>query len=121
MEVIADELRKNNVNIDISILSQHIHYVLNNHEDMYNEATNRLNSADLMNVFNEMNINNIVRVVVYLALVFRMNIPEEDTVREDVRLVVPVLKNIPRIEGSFIRRICSGAGYALYLWDASLP
>ena len=39
-----DELRKNNVNIDIMILSQHINYVLGVHEDMYNEMANRLNS-----------------------------------------------------------------------------
>ena len=64
-----DELRKNNVNIDIMILSQHINYVLGVLEDMYNEMANRLNSDELLNVFNEMNVNSFGRVVAYLALV----------------------------------------------------
>ena len=119
MELIVDELRKNNINIDIAVLSQHIHYALGVHEDMYNEMANRLNSAELLNVFNEMNVNSVGRVVAYLALVYRMNISEEDAVREAVRLVVPVLRDIARVEGSFVRRICSGVGYALYEWCVS--
>ena len=59
-------------NIDITILSQHIHYVLGAHEDMYNEMANRLNSNELLNVFNEMNVSSVGRVVAYLALVYRM-------------------------------------------------
>ena len=114
MEVMVDELRKNDIYIDITTLSLHIHYILDNHGDMYNEAVNRLNSAELINVFNEMNVNNAGRVVAYLALVYQMNIPEENTVHEVTRLVVPTLKNIPRVEGSFIRRLCSGEGYATY-------
>ena len=98
----VDELRKNNVNIDITTLSQHIHYVLDVHKDMYNEMANRLNSNELLNVFNEMNVNSFGRVVAYLALVYRMNIPEEDVIREAVRLVVPILRDTARVEGSFI-------------------
>ena len=58
-----DELRKNYVNIDITILSQHIHHVLDVHKDMYNEMADRLNSDELLNVFNEMNVNSVGRVV----------------------------------------------------------
>ena len=119
MEVIVDELRKNNLNIDITALFQHIHYVLDVHEDMYNEMANRLNSNKLLNVFNEMNVNSVGRVVAYLALVYRMNISEEDAIREAVRLVVPILRDTARVEGSYIRRICSGVGYALYEWSIS--
>ena len=72
-----DELRKNNVNIDITILSQHINYVLAVYEDMYNEVANRLNSDELLNVFNEMNVNSFGHVVAYLALVYQMNISED--------------------------------------------
>ena len=102
-----DELRKNNVNIDITILSQHIHYVLGVLADMY-EMANRLNSNELLNVFNEMNVNRVGRVVAYLALVYRMNIPEEDAIREAVRLVVPVLRDTARVEGSFIDPMYTG-------------
>ena len=69
MEVIVGELRKNNVNIDITILSQHVNYVLGVHEDMYNEMANCLNLDEFFNVFNEMNVNSFGRVVAYLALV----------------------------------------------------
>ena len=96
MEVILDELQKNNVNIDVTILSQHINYMLGVHEDMYNEMANRLNSDELLNVFNEMNVNSFGRVV------YQMNISEEDVIREAVRLVVPILRDTARVEGSFI-------------------
>ena len=119
MDVIADELRKNAVYIDITILSQQIHYILDNYRDTYNAAANGLNSVELMNIYNEMNVNTVGRVMAYLTLVYRMNIPEEDTVREAVRLVVPTLRNIARVEGSFLRRLCSDEGYAMYLWNAS--
>ena len=131
MEVIVDELRKNDVRVDITTLSSHIHYILDNYRDMYNEVINRINSTQLLNIFNEMNVNTVGRVTAYLALVYRMNVSDEDTVREAVRLVVPVLRNIarvegipvlrnnPRVAGSFIRRICSGVGYALYSCNVS--
>ena len=38
MEVILDELRKNNVDIDIVILSQRINYVIDRHEKLYGET-----------------------------------------------------------------------------------
>ena len=50
----------------------------------------------------------------YLALGNGMNIPEEDAIYEAIRLVVPILRDTARGEGSFIQRICSGVGYALY-------
>ena len=98
MEVIVDESQKNNVDVDIQTLSQRIKYVLAHHE----------NSDELLNVFNEMNVNRFGRVVAYLALVYRMNISEEDVIREAARLVVPILRdtNIIRVEEeSFIQRI----------------
>ena len=48
-----------------------------------------------------------------------MNISEDDAIRQAVRLVVPILRDTARVEGSFIRRICSGVGYALYEWSIS--
>ena len=95
MKVIVDELWKNNITVDITMLSQYIHYILDNHEDTYNNAANHLNSDELLSVFNGMNINNIGRAVAYLALVYRMDIPEDRT-REAVRLVVPAIRSIAR-------------------------
>ena len=36
MELIQDELQKNNVRIDIETLTKHIEYILNNYRDCYN-------------------------------------------------------------------------------------
>ena len=89
---------------------------------MYNNAANRLNSNQLVDVFHEMSINTIGRVMAYLTLVHSMNMLEED-VRKAVRLVVPALKNIERVDGiadlnnfarperSFIHTLCSSVGY----------
>ena len=125
MEVIVDELRKNHVRVDITVLSMHINYILDNYKDVYNNAASRLDPVKLFDVFYEMSVNSVGRVMAYLAFVYRMNISREDTVRKVVRLVVPVLRNIARVDGppdlrniarperSFIRTLCSSEGYTL--------
>ena len=131
MDVIVDELRKNNVNVDRTILSQHIHNILDKYQDMYDEMVGRISANELLSVYNGVNVDTVGRVMAYLALVYRMNISREDTVREATRMVIPALRNIakaegisvtrniPRDVGSFIRRICSGVGYALYSCNIS--
>ena len=98
MDVIADELRKNNVNVDVETLTVHIHYMLDNFRDTYTYVVNRMNSDQLISAFHEISINTIERAMAYLALIYRMYyydlfIPEEEPVREAVRLVVPILRN----------------------------
>lgn len=46
--------------------------------------------------------------MVYLALVYRMNIPEEDVKSEAVQLVAPILRdvNVTRPEESFFSKEC---------------
>ena len=120
MEVIADELEKNGVHIDIETLSEHIQYILGNYKDSYNESVERLNREELLlDVFHETNVNTLGRAMAYLTLVYRMNhIIKEDTVRQAVRLVAPVLRNAGRVEGGFIRNLCSwGVQRVLNLWD----
>ena len=126
MDVIVDELRKNNVNVDRTILSQHIHNILDKYQDMYDEMAGRISANELLSVYNTVNVDTVGRVMAYLTLVYRMNISREDTVCEATRMVIPALRNIAKAEGisvtrniprdvaSFIRRICSGVGYALY-------
>ena len=77
MEVIADELRKNNVDIDILILSRRINYVLVRHGKLYDEMAERLGPDGLLNVFGEMNVNSFGRATAYLTLVYLMDIPED--------------------------------------------
>ena len=120
MEVIQDELQKNNVRIDIKTLTEHIEYILNNYRDSYNDSVERLSREELLlDVFHEMNVNSLGRAMAYLTLVYRMShIIKEDTVRQAVRLTVPVIRNTGRVEGSFIRELCSwGRSWVLNLWD----
>ena len=124
MEVIADELQKNGVSIDIETLSEHIEYILGNYRDSYNEAVNALNRFPLnvdmfQKVFKEINVDSVGRAMAYLTLVYRTShLSKEETARQAVRLAVPVLRNVGRVEGSFIRNLCSwGAQTVLNLWD----
>ena len=120
MEVIQDELQKNNVRIDIETLTEHIEYILNNYKDSYNHALDRLTREELLlDVFHEMNVNSLGRAMAYLTLIYRMShMMEEDIVRQAVRLVAPVIRNTGRVEGSFIRKLCAwGRSLALNLWD----
>ena len=124
MEVIQDELKKNNVNVDIETLTEHIEYILNNYRDSFNEGANNLNRFPLnvdmfQKVFKEINVNSLGRAMAYLTLVYRVShMLEEDTVRQAVRLAAPVIRNTGRVEGSFIRELCSwGRSFVLNLWD----
>ena len=122
MEVIGDELRKNGVPVDNETLSEHIHYILNNYRDTYNDSVNLLrlssNGENVLNVFHQMVVNTPGRAVAYLALVYRMNhLLKEETVRQAARLAASSLKNAGRVEASFIRSLCSGKYWSLNLWD----
>ena len=120
MEVIQDELKKNNVRIDIETLTEHIEYILNNYKDSYNHSLERLTREEMvLDVFHQMNVNSVGRAMAYLTLVYRMShIIKEDTVRQAVRLAAPVIRNTGRVEGSFIRELCSwGRSWVLNLWD----
>ena len=120
MEVIKDELQKNNVRIDIKTLTEHIEYILNNYRDSYNDSVNRLTREELLlDVFHEMNVNSLGQAMSYLTLVYRMShMIKEDTVRQAVRLAAPVIRNTGRVEGGFIRELCSwGRSWVMNLWD----
>ena len=120
MEVIADELQKNNIRIDIETLTEHVQYILDNYRDSYNDSVERLTREELLlGLFHEINVNTLGRAMAYLTLVYRMShIIKEDTVRQAVRLAAPVIRNTGRVEGGFIRELCSwGRSWVLNLWD----
>ena len=120
MEVIQDELQKNNVRIDIETLTEHMGYIHENYKDTYTHAVDRLTREELLlDVFHEMDVNSLGRAMAYLTLIYRTShIIKEDTVRQAVRLVAPVIRNTGRVEGSFIRELCAwGRSLALNLWD----
>ena len=120
MDVIHDELKKNNVRTDIETLTEHIEYIFTNYRDCFNQSVERLTREEMvLDVFHEMNVNSVGRAMSYLTLIYRMShIIKEDTVRQAVRLAAPVLRNTGRVEGSFICELCSwGRSLALNLWD----
>ena len=126
MEVIVDELQKNGIRIDMTLLNIHVNRILGMYKPMYDEATSHLKAVDqLIDVFHQNCFNTVARVMAYLTLIRCMNLPKEEDVRKAVRLVVPSLKNIIRVDGItslknapipyqiFIRTLCSSIGYTL--------
>ena len=132
MEVIVDELQKNGIRIDMTLLNIHVNRILCVYKTMYDEATSRLKDNvrrgdesfdQLVAVFHENCFNTVARVMAYLTLVRCMNLPKEEDVRKAIRLVVPSLKNIIRADGItslknapipdqiFIYVLCSSIGY----------
>ena len=92
---------------------------------MYNDVVNRLNPEQLIDVFHETSVNTVGRVMAYLTLVYSMNLTREEDVRKAIRLTVPALRNIIRVDRitdlknvarpqqSFVRTLCSSIGYTL--------
>ena len=123
MEVIVDELQKNGIRIDMALLNIHVNRILCMYKAMYGEATSRLKADQLVDVFHENCFHTVARVMAYLTLIRCMNLPKEEDVRKLVRVVVPSLKNIVRVDGItslknppiaheiFIRTLCSSIGY----------
>ena len=123
MEVIVDELQKNGIRIDMTLLNIHVNRILGMYKAIYDEATSRLKVDQLVDVFHENSFNTVARVMAYLTLIRCMNLPKEEDVRKAVRLVVPSLRNIIRVDGItslknapiiheiFIRTLCSSIGY----------
>ena len=123
MEVIVDELQKNGIRIDMTLLNIHVNRILGMYKAIYDEATSRLKADQLVDVFHENCFHTVARVMAYLTLIRCMNLPEEEDVRKLVRVVVPSLRNIVRVDGItslknppiaheiFIRTLCSSIGY----------
>ena len=107
----------------MTLLNIHVNRILCVYKAMYDEATSRLKADQLVDVFHENCFNTVARVMGYLTLVQCMNLPKEEDVRKAVRLVVPSLKNIIRVDGItslknapipdqiFIYVLCSSIGY----------
>ena len=123
MEVIVDELQKNGIRIDMTLLNIHVNRILGMYNAIYDEATSRLKADQLVDVFHENCFHTVARVMAYLTLIRCMNLPKEEDVRKLIRVVVPSLRNIVRADGItslknppiaheiFIRTLCSSIGY----------
>ena len=109
MEVILDELRKNGVDIDMTVLSNHIHQCLKQYKTMYEQMA--ILPVSVLEIFEEMNVNNFGRAVAFLTYVYVLK-GSEDVTRCAVRLVVVVLKDMNlttfKVEENFFKRMLSG-------------
>ena len=63
MEVVLDELRKNDVDIDMTTVSYHIRHCLGQYKTMYEQMAIRVGPVDLPGIFNDMNVNNFGRAI----------------------------------------------------------
>ena len=68
MDVILDELRKNNVGIDMTTLSYHIHQCLEQYKTIFEKMI--ILPLDLPEIFEEMDVNNFGRAVAFLTYVY---------------------------------------------------
>ena len=77
MDMIWDELRSNNIEIDRETLSFHIDACLREHEDIYGAVINQMDKDNLptnlpnslCDIYEEMCPNNVGRLIAYLSLV----------------------------------------------------
>ena len=95
INIIFDELRQNEIDIDKQTLSFHINTILNHHRDLYREES--AHSLNLDQVYREINMTNFGRIFAYLALVC-MQSDNEESVREHVRKTVEAFRtfHIPK-------------------------
>ena len=78
IEIILDELQKNNVDIDIDMrtLSHHVNYLLDKHGSIYQSIVSRC--LDLVTIFYEIDVINFGPAMAYLTLVYLTKVSEAE-------------------------------------------
>ena len=99
MDMILDELRSNNIEIDKETLSFLIDACLREHEEIYGAVINQLDkdnlTTSLYDIYKEMNPNNFGRMMIYLTIVYKINdIMDKEAIREAIRKTVEDFKRI---------------------------
>ena len=97
IEIIYDELKRNQIHIDKYALSFHINRILNQNKDIYSQ----IYILDIEQLYREINITNFGRTVAYLACVYLQS-EDEETVRRNIRRCVGELRSfdIPNLRQS---------------------
>ena len=92
MEVILDELnRRNEVDIDMRTLSNHINNCLERYEFAFRALPIPTESFDIAILFHKIEVINFGRAMVFLSFVYFLKESDKVT-RSAVRLVVPLLR-----------------------------
>ena len=107
IEIIYDELKRNQIHIDQRTLAFHINTILDQNKDMYSQ----IHVSDFEQLYREINITNFGRIIAYLAYVY-LQTENEETIRHNVRRCVEECRkfDIPKLKRSSQRPIL-GAVY----------
>ena len=93
MDIIFEELKRNNINIDKDKLSFHISKCLDEQRGMYDNLNAQLSPKCFQPVFEEMNVYNFGRIIAYLTFVYRLSDScDEETIQETVRRTVEAFR-----------------------------
>ena len=93
MDVIVDELRKNDISIDKTTLSYFINKVYYDYQNVYGSFLNKLSYEDLFIVWEKTHPETFGHVMAFLTTVHFQNLSNEQK-RDVVRITIPILKNI---------------------------
>ena len=77
IEIIYDELKRNQIHIDQRTLAFHINTILDQNKDMYSQ----IHVSDFEQLYREINITNFGRIIAYLAYVYKQS-ESEETIKE---------------------------------------
>ena len=83
IEIIYDELKRNQIHIDQRTLPFHINTILDQNKDMYSQ----IHVSDFEQLYREITIANFGRIIAYLAHVYKQS-ESEETIRLNVRRCV---------------------------------
>ncbi len=92
MDVIVDELRKNDINIDKTTLSYFINKMYYEYQNVYGSFLNKLSYEDLFVVWEKTHPETFGHVMAFLTTVHFQNLSDEQK-RNVVQITVPILKN----------------------------
>ena len=110
IEIIYDELKRNQIHIDQHTLTFHIKTILDQNKNMYSQ----IHVSDFEQLYREINITNFGRIIAYLAYVYKQS-ESEETVRHNVRRCVEEFRtfDIPNLKPSNKRPILITLSLAL--------
>ena len=83
IEIIYDELKRNQIHIDQRTLAFHINTILDQNKGMYSQ----IHVSDFEQLYREITITNFGRIIAYLAYVYKQS-ESEETIRLNVRRCV---------------------------------
>ena len=95
MEYIADELKRNGVNINKEVFKEQMNMFKKEYGPRYEEIMNRVKPEDLTGIFHTMNMNNYGRILSYLLLLYYERKRGVD-ITEPLRLVAIAMKVISK-------------------------